>query len=126
MRTRPQRIALSRIVNTVITKSVTNAPSVLSASPLPDVPPAAEEEVNPWVGKTIRIGFSLSTSHIPITINLEQTAQENNIPVEITQGSQEEIRQKFFNDELDLVLVSLSDYFQRPESYISSDVCVCS
>lgn len=126
MRTRPQRIALSRIVNTVITKSVTNAPSVRSAPPLPDVPPAAEEEVNPWVGKTIRIGFSPFTSHLPITLNLEQTAQENNIPVETTLGSQEEICQKFFNDELDLALVSLSDYFQRPESYISSDVCVCS
>ncbi|MBQ2621075.1 MAG: menaquinone biosynthesis protein [Thermoguttaceae bacterium] len=126
MRTRPQRIALSRIVNTVITKNVSDASSALSASPLPDVPPSAEEEVNPWVGKTIRIGFSPYLSHVPITLNLEQTAQENDIPVEISQGSQEEIRQMFFNDELDLALVSLTDYFQRPESYISSDVCICS
>ncbi len=126
MRTRPQRIALSRVVNTVITKSVSNASPALSASTLSDVPSSAEEEVNPWAGKTIRIGYSPFISHTPITLYLEQTAQENDIPVEISQGSQEEIRQMFFNDELDLALVSLSDYFQRPESYISSDVCICS
>ena len=126
MRTRPQRIALSRIVNTVITKSVSDASPVLSAPAYSDAPASAEEEVNPWAGKTIRIGFSPFLSHVPITFNLEQTAQENDIPIETTQGSQEEIRQMFFNDELDLALVSLTDYFQRPESYISSDVCVCS
>lgn len=126
MRTRPQRIALSRIVNTVITKSVSNVSPVLSASTLPDVPSPAEEDVNPWVGKTIRIGFSPLISHIPVTLNLEQTAQENDIPVSITQGTLEEIRQKFFNDELDLAFVAMTDYFQRPESYISSDVCICS
>ncbi len=126
MRTRPQRIALSRIVNTVITKRASNASPVLSASPLSDVPSSAEEGVNPWAGKTIRIGFSPLVSFIPVTYNLEQTAKENDIPVAITKGSMEEIRQKFFNDELDLAFVAMTDYFQRPESYISSDVCVCS
>lgn len=126
MRTRPQRIALSRIVNTVIKKSVSNASPVLSAPTLAAAPSSSEEEINPWIGKTIRVGYSPVISHLPVTFCFEQTAQENGIPVEVFQESMEDVRQKFFDDELDLAFVAMTDYFQRPESYISSDVCICS
>lgn len=123
MRTRPQRIALSRIVNTVITKSPEKTVVVSSASES-QTPP---EDVNPWEGKTIRIGYAPFLSHIPITNDLEQTANENNIPVEISQkASFAEVLDEFLNERLDVALLSMADYFRRPESFISSDVCICS
>lgn len=140
MKTRPQRIALSRVINIVIKKTqspdVQSDSSVESAVPEKSVETAAEspenaeskplEEVNPWIGKTIRIGCGRYLNQIPLNDKLEEVAAESGLAIEINKDIPRHVGEQLFDGDLDVAMVSLVDFFQRPEFFISSDACVAS
>ncbi len=138
MQTRPQRIALARVIKVVMKNNVfptvdsnyslENNDSSDSSDSMQEDSQNPEDclEENPWRGKTIRIGCGRYLNQIPINDKLEEVAAASGLSIELNKDIPRHVGEKFFAGDLDVAMVSLVDFFMRPEFFIASDACVAS